>query len=117
MISSIPAIPDAHACSGAPSEKNPESRRQGVRLERRKNGGRFPVPRANHQRFVAGEVAKAAKWQQVARAAEAHVTHSRKQENKKAGARPAFSGRSALAEIVIAACYQYPYLPIVGPKR
>jgi hypothetical protein len=53
MISSIPAIPDAHACSGAPSEENPESQRQGVRLERRKNGARFPVPRANHQRFVA----------------------------------------------------------------
>src|SRR5665213_821236 len=95
---------------------------KGVRLERRKNGGRFPVPRANHQRFVAEQVAWTAKWQQVARA-EWRGVYVR--ANKKAGTRPAFSGCSACAEIVIATCYQNfrsvpvlaQYFAIIGPPQ
>jgi hypothetical protein len=45
---------------------NSESRYQWLSSERRKNGNRFPVPRASHQRFVAGEDAQAVKWQQMA---------------------------------------------------
>jgi hypothetical protein len=43
--------------------------RQWVLSERRKNDDRFPVPRENHQRFVAKRVAELRKWQQVAREA------------------------------------------------
>src|ERR1700712_4794151 len=41
--------------SGAALRREPGIGRQWVRLERRKNGAGFPVPRANHQRFVGGE--------------------------------------------------------------
>src|ERR1700734_2402951 len=54
MISSISAVPDAHAHEGVPSEQNFRNGRRWVHSERRKNGARFPEARANHQRFVAG---------------------------------------------------------------
>jgi hypothetical protein len=55
---------------GAQSEANFRNGRQWVHSERRKNAGRFPVPRENHQRFVAAGVLGARNWQQVARARE-----------------------------------------------
>src|SRR5580700_11080777 len=44
-------------CSGRASPDNRDIGRQWVNSEHRKNDGRFPVPRANHQRFVVAGVA------------------------------------------------------------
>src|ERR1700749_1115578 len=100
MISSMSAVPDAHAYEGAPAEQNFRNGRQWVHSERRKNVGRFPVPRENHQRFVAKCAAGLRKWQQMARAGRVKcAARARNEQNgaiKKAGARPAFSQMSAL---------------------
>jgi hypothetical protein len=63
-----------------PGGLGPGTGRQWVNSERRKNGAGFPVSVASHQRFVADSARFGGSRQQL-----------RKNANKKAGARPAFS--------------------------
>jgi hypothetical protein len=64
---------------GARIAGNAGIKRQWVNSEHRKNALTFPVPVANHQRFVLREVSMAADG-----------SAATNKKNKKAGARPAF---------------------------
>jgi hypothetical protein len=62
------AVPERACVFGRAIGTNFRIGRQWVHSERRKNVGEFPVPRENHQRFVAAGIAGLREWQQVASA-------------------------------------------------
>src|ERR1700761_8673424 len=68
MISSMGTVPNGASMKRRADGSKFRSGRQRVQSERRKNGPRFPVPRENHQRFVAAGVLGMPDWQQMARA-------------------------------------------------